>query len=44
MSEDFPTLLRPINAYSGLSAGGHCLYVALLIIYSAEIISMRAAR
>src|SRR3982750_1817341 len=40
ISEDFPTLLRPINAYSGRSGFGHCVYSALLMTYLASLIFM----
>jgi hypothetical protein len=40
ISEDFPTLDRPINAYSGKGSFGHLLTSELLIINSALCISM----
>src|SRR5436190_4315034 len=36
--EDFPTLLRPIKAYSGLSGTGHFSNSGLLITYTAFLI------
>jgi hypothetical protein len=41
IKEDFPTLLLPINAYSLLSGTGHFSKSGLLIIYLADLISMR---
>ena len=41
INDDLPTLLRPINAYSGSFGGGHCLYPGLLIIYFADMISIK---
>ena len=38
--EDFPTLLLPINAYSGITAFGQPLTLLLLITNSAERISI----
>jgi hypothetical protein len=40
ISEDFPTLLRPINAYSARSGLGQFSIEGLLIRYEAETISM----
>ena len=42
---DFPTLLRPMNAYSGLSPGGHWVIFSLLFVKSAlwMSISLREA-
>ena len=40
MSEDLPTLLRPINAYSGLSGAGQVSTEGLDITYSASFIIM----
>lgn len=38
MSDDFPTLDRPINATSGRPSVGHCSKVLLLVMNSAEVI------
>ena len=38
MSDDLPTLLRPMKAYSGRLVLGHCSWEALLPIYSADVI------
>ena len=38
IKEDFPTLERPINAYSGKRSNGHLLTSELLIINSAVLI------
>lgn len=38
MREDFPTLLRPIKAYSGKELSGHLLTSLLLITNSALLI------
>jgi len=40
MSEDLPTLLLPIKAYSGLSGLGHCSTNAEEITYLADFICM----
>jgi hypothetical protein len=40
MSDDLPTLLRPINAYSGLSGFGHLSNEGLDIKYSAFLMIM----
>lgn len=40
MREDLPTLLRPINAYSGLLSEGHFLWLVLLTMNSALFISI----
>jgi hypothetical protein len=37
MSDDLPTLLLPINAYSGLSAAGHLSTLGLLMTYWEEV-------
>src|ERR1700730_6432866 len=41
MTEDLPTLLLPMNAYSGLSGLGHCLKSGLLMRYLADLMIMR---
>src|SRR5436190_3492054 len=40
ISDDLPTLLRPINANSGLSGFGQLSTEGLLITYSADLISI----
>jgi hypothetical protein len=40
IKEDFPTLLRPRNAYSGLSGFGHLSTDGLLMMYFASLISI----
>jgi hypothetical protein len=42
ITDDLPTLLLPINAYSGLSGFGHLSNEGLLIKYEACIISIGA--
>jgi hypothetical protein len=38
MSEDLPTLLRPMKAYSGMVVCGHCITSGLEITKEAEVI------
>ena len=40
ISEDLPTLLRPMKAYSGLSGSGHLSKPGLLMMYLADLMSM----
>ena len=40
ISEDLPTLLRPIKAYSGLSGFGHWVTNGEEMMYLADLISM----
>jgi hypothetical protein len=42
INDDFPTLLRPMKANSGLSGGGHILTSGLLITYVAVLITIGA--
>jgi hypothetical protein len=42
INDDFPTLERPIKAYSGLSGAGHFFTSLLLITKRASLISMKA--
>jgi len=44
IKEDFPTLLLPINAYSGLSGLGHLSIDGLEIRYVAFVICMLLAK
>jgi hypothetical protein len=41
MSDDFPTLERPINAYSGITGGGNLSVLVLLNINSADLMIIR---
>ena len=40
MRLDFPTLERPMNAYSGKDVSGHLAMSVLLMMNSADLISM----
>jgi len=40
ISDDLPTFERPVNPNSGLSGGGHCFIVVLLLTNEAERITI----